>query len=152
MREHLANSLCPRAGFTSGSWCCVFIYLCFCQELGELVTSFCFRPFGFQTPAHSWLQVTHWHPGACFIALATFSRALGLVPDLLLHWSPHLLLQIPVPDTGVAFSPEQAGPANQFHSIVTLALFWNHEWFSALQQGSLHQLKIRKPLLPRSCF
>lgn len=48
------------------------------------------------------------------------------------------------PDTCLALSLLQAGAADQPHSVVTHALFWNHEWFSALKLGYVHWRKIKE--------
>lgn len=93
--------------------------------------------------SHSRVQVTYWDAGGCFCVAFRLER-LALLPTSCCAGVLTLWAQIPAPDTCLALSLLHAGAAHGPRSVVTHALFWNHEWFSALKQGYLHWLKIKE--------
>lgn len=149
VREKIANWPCPKARLTSGSywWCCVLIHRKFCHELGKLMISYNLDPHRIPNlpmpPTHSWLSNPLTHGGLPPSMPPGWSSWPCSRPLAALESSPSGLKSQPL--TPAWPSPlRQAGAADQPLSVVTQALRWNHEWFSALKQGYLHRLNIKE--------
>ena len=131
-------------------WCCVLIYLKFCQELGELMTSFSLGLCRLPDSSSLLTSGNLLTPRCQLTALASRLGLLGLLQTSCCTGILTLWVQILGPDTCLVLSHTQVGPAEQLHSVVTYALFWNNEWISVLKQGSLLQIKIKKSIFQRS--
>lgn len=156
VRETIANWPCPKARLTSGSywWCCVLSHCKFCHELGKLMISYNLDPHRIPNlpmpPTHSWLQATHWHMGGCLLPCLQ-AGALGLAPDLLLHWSPHPLGSNPSP--WHRLGPLPCGKQAQLTSLILLS----PRLYVEIMSDSLHLSRaiftdwtLKKVLFPNS--